>query len=99
MRIPSARPTSSAQPLQPARPVRPEPAGRVSRALGQAVCRLREARIPFRVGQLVVGDDPFNGRREGTVAAIRAPFVGVRVPGTPAGTLLFFDHRDVRLTE
>lgn len=82
--------------IPPAQPARPQPAGRVARTLGQAVHRLREGRVPFRIGQVVVGDDPFNGRREGRVEVIRAPYVGLRIPGTPAGSLVFFDHRNVR---
>jgi len=77
----------------------PPPAGRVARAFGRARHRLRDARVPFRLGQVVVGDDPFNGRREGRVDVIRAPFVGLRIPGTPAGSLVFFDYRNVRPAE
>ncbi|WP_217500745.1 hypothetical protein [Arthrobacter sp. C9C5] len=90
---------SPAQPISTAQPVRPQRAARVARVLRQAAHRIYEGRVPFRIGQLVVGDDPFNGRREGTVEVIRAPFVGLRVPGTPAGTLFFFDHRNVRQPE
>ncbi|MET3810675.1 hypothetical protein [Arthrobacter sp. UYEF3] len=81
--------------VKPAHPQR----GRLARALGQAAHRLQEARIPFRAGQIVVGDDPFNGRREGIVVVIRSPHLGIRVPGTPAGSLMFFDHRNVRYPE
>ena len=82
-----------------AHPARPRPAGRIGRTLGQAVHRLREGRVPFRIGEVVVGDYPFNGRREGRVEVIRAPYVGLRIPGTPAGSLVFFDHRNVRRPE
>lgn len=105
MRISPARPISTERPISTARPIsteqpaRPQPAARVARALRQAAHRVYEGRVPFRIGQLVVGDDPFNGRREGTVEVIRAPFVGLRVPGTPAGTLFYFDHRNVRQPE
>jgi len=102
-------PTEPVGPIQPAhrQPARPypatpqptAPAARVAKILRQAGHRLLEARVPFRIGQLVVGDDPFNGRREGTVEVIRPPFVGLRVPGTPAGTLFFFDHRNLRRPE
>jgi hypothetical protein len=81
--------------LFPAQPAHPQ-ANRLSRAVGQAVHRLRRARIPFRPGQVVVGDDPFNGRRQGTVEVIRPPYLGLRIPGTPAGSLVFFDYRTVR---
>lgn len=90
---------SPAQPIGAAQPAHQQPAHRIARVLRQAAHRIYEGRVPFRIGQLVVGDDPFNGRREGTVEVIRAPFVGLRIPGTPAGTLMFFDHRNVRHPE
>lgn len=90
---------SPAQPISTAQPPRLQPAARVARVLRQAAHRIYEGRVPFRIGQLVVGDDPFNGRKEGTVEVIRAPFVGLRVPGTHAGSLVFFDHRNVRHPE
>jgi hypothetical protein len=102
MRMSPAKPISKAQPISTAQPARPQPTARVARVarvLRQAAHRIYEARVPFRIGQLVVGDDPFNGRREGTVEVIRAPFVGLRVPGTPAGALFYFDHRNVRQPE
>ena len=84
----------------------PEPRGgaapaaaRGQRRLRAVISRLGASRVRFRVGQVVVGDDPFNGRREGRVTVVRPPYVGVRVPGTPAGTLVFFDHRTVRLPD
>jgi hypothetical protein len=73
--------------------------GSVRRGLGRAVQRLREARVPFRAGQVVVGDDSFNGKRQGTVVMVRPPHVGLRIPGTPAGTLVFFDYRNVQFPE
>lgn len=97
--ISTARPTGRAEPISTAQPARPQPVARiarVARVLRQAAHRVYDGRVPFRIGQLVVGDDPFNGCRQGTVEVIRAPFVGLRVPGTPAGTLFFFDHRNVR---
>lgn len=75
------------------------PAGRGRPGLGDVLRRLFTPRAPFHVGQVVIGDDPFNGRREGRVAVIQAPFVGLRIPGTPAGTLVFFDHRTVRFPD
>ncbi|MDQ0754464.1 hypothetical protein [Arthrobacter sp. B3I4] len=84
--------------LLPAKPARPQP-HRLTRAAAHAVDRLRKARIPFRPGEVVVGDDPFNGRRQGTVEVIRPPYLGLRVPGTPVGTLVFFDYRTVRHPE
>ena len=89
---------SPASPANPAPPVSKRP-NRLSRTLERAAHRLRESRIPFRQGQVVVGDDPFNGRREGTVEVIRPPYLGLRIPGTPAGTLVFFDYRTVRVPD
>lgn len=90
MGLSPAEPPPSARP----QPHRHSPA--VSRAVARTVHRLRAARVPFRLGQVVVGDDPFNGRRQGTVAAIRPPYLGLRIPGTPAGILVFYDYRTVR---
>jgi len=81
--------------IPPAQPAHPRQS-RLARTISQAVHRFRKTRIPFRSGQVVVGDDPFNGRREGTVEVISPPYLGLRVPGTPAGSLVFFDHRSVR---
>ncbi|GAB5078695.1 hypothetical protein [Arthrobacter sp. AD-310] len=47
---------------------------------------------PYRVGDAVVGDDPFNGRREGVVISHRGTSVGVH---TAAG-VFFYDHRMVK---
>lgn len=82
-------------PAQPAHPHR----SRLARAAGRAIRSFRKASIPFRPGEVVVGDDPFNGRRQGTVEVIRPPYLGLRIPGTPAGTLVFFDYRTVRHPE
>ena len=54
------------------------------------------ARIPFRVGQVLVGDDPFNGRRLGTVAVIEAPYVGLRTAGGAPQDIVFYDYRQLR---
>ena len=91
---------SNLQSAPPApRPARQPATGPGHRRLRAVISRLGAGRVRFRVGQVVIGDDPFNGRREGRVTVIRPPYVGVRVPGTPAGTLVFFDHRTVRLPD
>ena len=53
------------------------------------VRRTLAPRSPYRVGDAVVAEDPFNGRREGIVVSRRGPSVGV---GTAAG-IFYFDHR------
>jgi hypothetical protein len=75
------------------------PAHRMARILSHTLDRARIPGIPFRVGQVLVGDDPFNGLHMGTVAVIRPPFVGLREPGQPAGHLFFYDYRHLRQPE
>jgi hypothetical protein len=58
--------------------------------------RARASRIPFRVGQVLVGDDPFNGRRLGTVAVIEAPYVGLQTAGGTPQDIVFYDYRQLR---
>jgi hypothetical protein len=47
---------------------------------------------PYRRGDAVVGDDPFNGRHEGIVMSCRGPSVEL---GTAAG-VFYYDHRHLR---
>lgn len=49
-------------------------------------------RCPYRIGDSVVGDDPFSGRREGVVAVVRGTTVGVRT----AEGISFYDHRQLK---
>lgn len=69
---------------------------RVATLLSERVSRARAARIPFRVGQVLVGDDPFNGHRLGTVAVIVAPYVGLRTAGGTPAAITFYDYRQLR---
>ena len=48
------------------------------------------------MGQVLIGDDPFNGRRLGTVAVIEAPYVGLRTAGNTPEDVLFYDYRQLR---
>lgn len=52
-------------------------------------------RSPYRVGDTVIGDDPFSGRREGVVVWRDRRSVGVK---TTYG-VFFFDHRLVKPLE
>jgi hypothetical protein len=72
---------------------------RMVRILGHTLGRARTARFPFRVGQVLVGDDPFNGHQLGTVAVVTPPVVGLRAPGQPAGHLFFYDYRHLKEPE
>jgi hypothetical protein len=68
----------------------------VAALLSEKVSRAKATRIPFRVGQVLVGDDPFNGRRVGAVAVIEAPYVGLRTAGTAPQDIVFYDYRQLR---
>jgi hypothetical protein len=48
------------------------------------------------MGQVLIGDDPFNGRHLGTVAVIDAPYVGLRTAGSEPGDVTFYDYRQLR---
>ncbi|WP_255769892.1 hypothetical protein [Pseudarthrobacter sulfonivorans] len=49
-------------------------------------------RSPYRVGDAVVGDDPFNGRQEGIVVSHRGPSVEL----SAAAGVFYYDHRHLR---
>ncbi|WP_285320472.1 hypothetical protein [Pseudarthrobacter sp. lyk4-40-TYG-27] len=49
-------------------------------------------RCPYRVGDTVIGDDPFSGRREGVVVWHDRRSVGLK---TTHG-VFFYDHRVVK---
>jgi hypothetical protein len=49
-------------------------------------------RCPYRVGDTVIGDDPFSGRREGVVVWQDRRSVGLK---TTYG-VFFYDHRVVK---
>ncbi|WP_258806004.1 hypothetical protein [Pseudarthrobacter sp. NS4] len=66
--------------------------GRLSEFVHDALARVHTVAVPFRIGEPVVGDDPFNGRREGLVAVKNGVFVGLET----AGQIFFYDHRQVR---
>ncbi|CCQ47733.1 putative uncharacterized protein [Pseudarthrobacter siccitolerans] len=78
----------------------PDPAGLgqpISLAMAAArawdrVVAAFKPRSPYRIGDAVVGDDPFNGRREGVVISQRKTAVGVHT----AHGVFFYDHRQLR---
>ncbi|MFJ5862291.1 hypothetical protein ACIQCM_12785 [Pseudarthrobacter sp. NPDC092439] len=76
----------------------PSPLGRpisLATAVARAWGRVQKhpgPRSPYRIGDAVVGDDPFNGRREGVVVSRQGRAVGVK---TPHG-LYFYDHRQLK---
>jgi hypothetical protein len=52
-------------------------------------------RCPFRLGDAVQGDDPFNGRHEGIVMSRSGSSVEI---GTAAG-VFYYDHRQLKLLD
>jgi hypothetical protein len=63
----------------------------IAHAWRQALAAFRP-RSPYRVGDAVVGDDPFNGRQEGIVMSHSGPSVEL---GAAAG-VFYYDHRHLR---
>jgi hypothetical protein len=49
-------------------------------------------RPPYRVGDAVVGDDPFNGRHEGIILSRRGPSVEL----SAAAGVFYYEHRHLR---
>jgi hypothetical protein len=49
-------------------------------------------RSPYRIGDAVVADDPFKGRREGLVVFLQGTSVGVDT----AHGVFFYDHRQLK---
>lgn len=52
----------------------------------------RGPKCPYRVGDAVVGEDPYNGRHEGIVMSRR----GSSVELSTAAGVFFYDHRHLR---
>lgn len=65
--------------------------GRLYAFLTQSVSRARWVSVPYRLGDVVVGDDPFNGRRQGLVAVKNGNSVGVRT----AERIFYYDYRQL----
>lgn len=66
--------------------------GRLSGLLSQTLHRARAAAVPYKIGVVLVGDDPFNGRHEGTVAVKDGHSIGLR----SSGRMYFYDYRQLR---
>ena len=66
--------------------------GRLSGLLSQTLHRARAAAVPYKIGDVLVGDDPFNGRHEGTVAVKDGHSIGLR----SSDRTYFYDYRQLR---
>jgi hypothetical protein len=56
------------------------------------VRRIVTPQSPYRIGDAVVGDDPFKGRREGVVVFLQGTSAGVDT----AQGVFFYDHRQLK---
>lgn len=66
--------------------------GRVSALLGRIGGRGGALRPHYKVGEVLIGDDPFTGRRHGRLAVVNRNSVGLEVQNR----IYFYDHRQVR---
>jgi hypothetical protein len=66
--------------------------GRISAFVHHTITRAGTATVPYRLGEIVIGDDPFNGRKEGVVAVRTGSFVGLQA----GGQTYFYDYRQLR---
>lgn len=73
----------------------PTRTGRLAGLLSKTLSRARTATIPYKIGEAVVGDDPFNGRREGIVESRNGTSVGLK----SAGRVFYYDFRQLRRPE
>ncbi|UZX01674.1 hypothetical protein F8G81_02820 [Arthrobacter sp. CDRTa11] len=67
------------------------PAGLVEKAWNRMRTVPRPS-CPYKIGEAVMGDDPFNGRHDGVVVSLSGTSVGVK---TSHG-ILFYDHRQLK---
>jgi hypothetical protein len=69
---------------------------RLRRVLSGAAERARAASSPFKIGDYLAGDDPFNGCQEGVVAVINGSSIGLRATPPTSGTVVYYDYRQLR---
>lgn len=66
--------------------------GRLSAIVQHTLARARTVSGPYRLGEVVIGDDPFNGRKEGLVAVRNGTSVGLQT----GDRIFFYDHRQLK---
>jgi hypothetical protein len=71
-------------------------ASRLRQALSRTVKLARATSSPFKVGDYLAGDDPFNGSQEGVVAVINGSSIGLRTTVPRPGTVVYYDYRQLR---
>lgn len=65
---------------------------RMSAFFQETIARARALAIPYKLGDVVIGEDPFNGRREGVIVAKNGTLVGLQT----ASRTFFYDYRQLR---
>ena len=65
--------------------------GRLYAFLIQTISRAGTVSVPYRLGDVVVGDDPFNGRTLGRVAVKNGSSVGLQI----ADRIVYYDYRQL----
>ena len=78
--------------IQAGAPAQAAHSGKSPGILAQTLKWARTAAVPYRIGDVLVGDDPFNGRREGTVVVKNGRSIGIR----SSGRVYFYDYRQLR---
>ncbi|MFC9334116.1 hypothetical protein [Arthrobacter sp. NPDC057009] len=78
--------------IQAGAPAQTAHSGKSPGILAQILKWARTAAVPYRIGDVLVGDDPFNGRREGTVVVKNGRSIGIR----SSGRVYFYDYRQLR---
>jgi hypothetical protein len=72
------------------------PARTLRRVLSRAAKQAKTVASPFKVGDYLAGDDPFNGYQEGVVAVIKNSTIGLRPVAPRGGTVVYYDYRQLR---
>ncbi|MFF1385102.1 hypothetical protein ACFVWT_16190 [Arthrobacter sp. NPDC058288] len=89
--------------LPASRPRLPRDRRRLISWLTDTAEKVRTATVPFKIGDVVLGDDPFNGRRLGVVSVIRGSSLGLRTAADAHPDLvpevIYYDYRQVRTPE
>ncbi|MEZ2392011.1 hypothetical protein AB6813_21210 [bacterium RCC_150] len=73
----------------------PSLASRLRRIFAHAARQARAKSSPFKLGDYLTGDDPFNGCKEGVVTVINGSSIGLR-PTSSDGSVVFYDYRQLR---
>ncbi|UKA63100.1 hypothetical protein [Arthrobacter sp. FW306-04-A] len=71
-------------------------ASRLRRVFSRAAKQAKVTASPFKVGDYVAGDDPFNGCQEGVVAVINGSSIGLRTVVPRGATVVYYDYRQLR---